>query len=53
MKIVEYQIKGLGPTLQHNGRGADQTDEQTIALHVLAKKSKKTLEDHKEIARLK
>ena len=51
MKITTIKISGLTPLLMHSGRLADPLEPATQALARLTSKRKKTLDDHKEMAK--
>jgi hypothetical protein len=51
MNTTTVTIRGLTPLIMHNGRLADPIDEATLALAKLTSKRKKTIEDHKAIAK--
>lgn len=52
LKRIEVDIKGTRPMLMHNGRLADPLDEYTKALAKVSKKTKKTEDDHIEMAEI-
>ena len=51
MARVKIRLNGTTPLLQHNGRLADPINEHARALAEVTAKRKKTLDDHREIAR--
>ena len=51
MQTIDLDIIGTRPLMQHNARLADPMDTYTKRLKVLTAKTKKTDDDHAEIAR--
>ena len=49
---LSISIKGVSPTLMHNGQLADPLNKFAKALKVVTSKRKKTDDDHEEMARL-
>ncbi len=52
MKTLNIHIRGIGPMLCHNDRGADPLDPLKKEQAKVTGKRKKTEEDHEEISRL-
>lgn len=49
---LEFHIRGVSPTLMHNGQLADSLNKWAKAIKVVSSKRKKTDEDHEQIAYL-